>query len=154
MYNTLPTLGDAEERFTDREQLFAACRSLLAQYGNVFGLLPCPRTLQIDRRRDDAREGETSRSRKKASELTESLLPGALAVIWKAVRVHDRSHGPRRQRPSSTPPSISSRLRSEFLVCTTSTRKKNQNKTGQDDRAYGGAQEHPYVLTRMRIGRM
>jgi len=38
LYNTLPTLADAEECFTHREQIFAACRSLLAKYENIFGL--------------------------------------------------------------------------------------------------------------------
>ena len=38
LYNTLPTLADAEERFTHREQIFVACRSLLAKYENNFGI--------------------------------------------------------------------------------------------------------------------
>ncbi|KAG5294124.1 hypothetical protein I7I50_04757 [Histoplasma capsulatum G186AR] len=38
LYNTLPTLEDAEKRFVEREKLFAAVGQLLAEYGNVFGL--------------------------------------------------------------------------------------------------------------------
>ena len=38
LYNALPTLGEAEERFASRERMFAAVRSLLAEYGFVFGL--------------------------------------------------------------------------------------------------------------------
>lgn len=34
----LPTLGEAEKRFTEREKMFTAVKALLAEYGNVFGL--------------------------------------------------------------------------------------------------------------------
>ncbi|KAH0536514.1 hypothetical protein FGG08_006610, partial [Glutinoglossum americanum] len=38
LYNTLPSLGDAEKRFLDREKVFAIVRNLLAMYENAFGL--------------------------------------------------------------------------------------------------------------------
>lgn len=38
LYNRLPTLGEAEERFTERAPIFAALASLLAEYGNFWGL--------------------------------------------------------------------------------------------------------------------
>ncbi|KAJ6019510.1 hypothetical protein N7522_001577 [Penicillium canescens] len=38
LYNNLPTLDDAEKRFIDREPVFTAVGSLLAQYGNLYGL--------------------------------------------------------------------------------------------------------------------
>lgn len=38
IYNQLPTLGEADERFTEREQVFAKAASLLAEYGFAFGL--------------------------------------------------------------------------------------------------------------------
>ena len=38
MYNALPTLEDADKLFVDREGIFAAAATLLAQYGNAFGI--------------------------------------------------------------------------------------------------------------------
>lgn len=38
LYNTLPSLGEAEERFVDRDAVFAAVSNLLAPYGSKFGL--------------------------------------------------------------------------------------------------------------------
>ncbi|KAJ5971842.1 uncharacterized protein N7479_001760 [Penicillium vulpinum] len=38
LYNNLPTLEDAEKRFIDRGTIFSAVGSLLAQYGNLYGL--------------------------------------------------------------------------------------------------------------------
>lgn len=38
LYNQLPTLEDAERRFRDRDQVFSAAKSLLAQYGKLWGL--------------------------------------------------------------------------------------------------------------------
>ncbi|KAJ5382384.1 hypothetical protein N7517_000295 [Penicillium concentricum] len=38
LYNNLPTLEDAEKRFIDRETIFTAVGSLLAKYGNHYGL--------------------------------------------------------------------------------------------------------------------
>lgn len=38
IYNKLPTLEDAEKRFIDREKIFTAVGSLLAQYDNLYGL--------------------------------------------------------------------------------------------------------------------
>lgn len=37
LYNRLPTLGEAEERFTERGPVFTAIGSPLAEYGNVWG---------------------------------------------------------------------------------------------------------------------
>ncbi|KAK0707788.1 hypothetical protein B0H67DRAFT_671321 [Lasiosphaeris hirsuta] len=38
IYNTLPTLGDANARFVDREPTLRELADLLAQYGNIFGI--------------------------------------------------------------------------------------------------------------------
>ncbi|KAG6367251.1 hypothetical protein INS49_001437 [Diaporthe citri] len=38
LYNELPTLGDADERFSERENIFLSVRDLLAQYNHVWGL--------------------------------------------------------------------------------------------------------------------
>lgn len=38
VYNDLPTLEEADDRFTERDQTFVKVGSLLAQFGNVFGL--------------------------------------------------------------------------------------------------------------------
>ncbi|KIH92543.1 hypothetical protein SPBR_03265 [Sporothrix brasiliensis 5110] len=38
IYNRLPTLGEADDRFTDREQIFAKVANLLAEYDFAFGL--------------------------------------------------------------------------------------------------------------------
>ncbi|AEO68435.1 a10b265c-8309-4604-9fbd-c5c4edfe3d6a [Thermothielavioides terrestris] len=38
LYNTLPTLGDADARFVEREPVFKQLAKLLAQYNNVFGI--------------------------------------------------------------------------------------------------------------------
>ncbi|KAI1399453.1 hypothetical protein F4819DRAFT_464966 [Hypoxylon fuscum] len=38
LYNTLPTLGDADEKFVNREGVFKVVATLLAEYGHVFGL--------------------------------------------------------------------------------------------------------------------
>ncbi|KAI1126950.1 hypothetical protein F5Y10DRAFT_278468 [Nemania abortiva] len=38
IYNRLPTLEVADERFNEREKMFAQLGGLLEQYGNVFGL--------------------------------------------------------------------------------------------------------------------
>ena len=38
LYNALPTLEEADGRFVNREQIFAAVRDLLSEYGFVFGL--------------------------------------------------------------------------------------------------------------------
>ena len=37
LYNDLPTLGEADERFTERTPIFAALDSLLDQYNNAWG---------------------------------------------------------------------------------------------------------------------
>jgi hypothetical protein len=37
-YNTLPTLGDADNAFVDRDLKFKVLAELLAGYGNIFGL--------------------------------------------------------------------------------------------------------------------
>ncbi|KAF4943499.1 hypothetical protein FGADI_13375 [Fusarium gaditjirri] len=38
IYNQLPTLGEADERFTGRDEIFAKATTLLAEYGFTFGL--------------------------------------------------------------------------------------------------------------------
>lgn len=38
LYNALPTLEDADKLFVDRDRVFAAATSILAQYGNAFGI--------------------------------------------------------------------------------------------------------------------
>lgn len=38
LYNTLPTLGDADERFVNRDDTFNSVALVLAEYGHVFGL--------------------------------------------------------------------------------------------------------------------
>lgn len=38
LYNTLPTLGEANEKFVEREATFKLLAALLAEYRNVFGL--------------------------------------------------------------------------------------------------------------------
>ena len=38
LYNTLPSLEEAEKRFVEREKIFATVKSLLATYENAFGL--------------------------------------------------------------------------------------------------------------------
>ena len=38
LYNKLPSLGEAEEKFADREEIFAAVSQLFARYNDKFGL--------------------------------------------------------------------------------------------------------------------
>jgi hypothetical protein len=38
LYNTLPSLYDAEKWFIEREKAFAAVKNILAMYENVFGI--------------------------------------------------------------------------------------------------------------------
>ncbi|KAL5331526.1 hypothetical protein ACEPPN_001060 [Leptodophora sp. 'Broadleaf-Isolate-01'] len=38
LYNKLPTLGDADDTFVDRDNVFKILAVLLAEYGNTFGL--------------------------------------------------------------------------------------------------------------------
>ncbi|ESK93099.1 hypothetical protein Moror_8822 [Moniliophthora roreri MCA 2997] len=38
LYNTLPTLADADEKFLQREAIFSQLAPLFAQYNNLFGL--------------------------------------------------------------------------------------------------------------------
>ncbi|KAL9120742.1 MAG: hypothetical protein Q9187_002704 [Circinaria calcarea] len=74
LYNTLPTLEDAEERFTDREQIFAACKSLLAQYGNIFGLCLIHAYCNLTDEEIMLGSGNVSQP-EKTSELTKSYYP-------------------------------------------------------------------------------
>ena len=38
IYNTLPTLEEADKRFVERQKMLVTISSLLASYGNKFGL--------------------------------------------------------------------------------------------------------------------
>lgn len=82
LYNQLPTLGEAEERFTERAPLFAALASLLAEYGNFWSLCLVHAHCKLA-------EGEIMRR----------VLPRALVVLRRAVRVHDTAHSGASGRP-------------------------------------------------------
>ncbi|KAI0102612.1 hypothetical protein GGR51DRAFT_562532 [Nemania sp. FL0031] len=60
LYNSLPTLGEADEAFTNRERVFRDLAALLARHKNIFGLCLVHAHCQLDEREIMLTEGNVS----------------------------------------------------------------------------------------------